>query len=397
MPWLRVSDTVAMHPIVLAVAEHPDADERTADELFGFISRLATLSAQHTTDYISSYATALSIAGSKARTDRLLAQAEFAGYGWNEEDTDTGRRRFRLLDDPQFLHMKTAEEVEFERQRKLDNANPYITALVRLRDGDACRYCGKVVSWSDRVGGKGGTYDHRPPGEPAKAETAVVACKSCNSARGALCQGMKGQAALEAADAVVPLLEVPPEPYYKPATRTFLAKHSDILKQHGLTPPPPAKTKRIVPAGQPAPGSATPRPATQTYLDQASSADTAPQQERPAAQAQEGATQPHQGANGSTDTAPPMERPAAPQAASDAPSRRSPQIDGLPILDGPGRVGSGRDGLAQDGDRTRRAEAGSPISPARKRRRGRRGGKSKPRPQTNPQAQAPLSREDHTR
>ena len=41
MPWLKMSDTAAMHPIVLAVAEHPDADERSVDEVFGLVGWVA--------------------------------------------------------------------------------------------------------------------------------------------------------------------------------------------------------------------------------------------------------------------------------------------------------------------------------------------------------------------
>ena len=364
MPWLRLSDTAAHDPRVVAVLEHPDADERTADELFGFMLRLATLSAQHATDYVASYATALAIAGTRSRADRLLTLAEFAGYGVNEVETETGRRRFRLVDDPQFIHMKTAEEIAFESQRKTDNGSPHITVPVRMRDGDACRYCGRVVSWSDRTGGIGGTYDHRPPGRPATPQTAVVACRSCNSARGAIGQGMAPEAALEAADAVHPLWDVPLVPYYKPATRVWLGKHADILAQHSLTPPPPAKSKRVVPAGTAAPGTADPSTAAEP-----SSADPAPTGVRPAAPAPGADTQPQKGAV-SSDNAPP---------ADHLPRR---QVDGLPKLDMPGRVGTGRGGPGLEGAGR---DGGPPPAPTR-RRRGRRGG-SKTRPQAQAQPQ----------
>ena len=51
--------------------------------------------------------------------------------------------------------------------KPIDLIDPQVSIIVpvRWRDGDACRYCGKVVNWADRKGGKGGTYDHRMPGQ----------------------------------------------------------------------------------------------------------------------------------------------------------------------------------------------------------------------------------------
>jgi len=55
---------------------------------------------------------------------------------------------------------------------------------VRERDGDTCRYCGKTVSWTDKRGPDGATYDHVDPNGPTTPENLVVACRSCNSAKG---------------------------------------------------------------------------------------------------------------------------------------------------------------------------------------------------------------------
>lgn len=349
MPWLRVSDTAAHDPRVVAVLDHPDADERTADELFGYVLRLATLSAQHATDYCVAYATALAVAGTRSRTDRLLTLAEFAGYGALEVDADTGRRRFRLVDEVEFIHMKTAEEIAWEKQRRDDVAQPQITVPVRHRDGDACRYCGKVVNWSDRKGGIGGTYDHRPPGMPASADTMVVACRSCNSERGIRGRGLDPQAALAAADAVLPLWGIPTVPYYKPATRTWLSSNAEVLAPLGLTPPPPATSKRVVRSGEPAPGTVGPPPVATP-----GSADPAPDGVRPAAP-QAPAAEPRR-ENGSNPSAVPADR----------------QGDGSGYA-GSGRVGSGRGGSGRAGTE----DPPAPAPPPR-RRRGRRGGGRRP-------------------
>lgn len=60
---------------------------------------------------------------------------------------------------------------------------------MRWRDGDACRYCGKVVNWADRKGGKGGVYDHVCPASRTW-HSEVVACRSCNSIRGNASKGL---------------------------------------------------------------------------------------------------------------------------------------------------------------------------------------------------------------
>ena len=253
MPWLKMSDTAAMHPIVLAVAEHPDADERSVDEVFGYVSRLATMSAQYLTDYVFWFSTAMQVAGSRARAERLLDMAQFAGYGSLGVDAETGRRFFRLVNDPEFIHMKTAEEVAFERDRKANNSDVAVTVPVRMRDGDACRYCGLTVNWRDRKGGKGGTYDHRLPGRSGTWQTQVVACRSCNSRRGGASKGLTGEEGMRAADAVVPLLAPPSAPYWSPGTRVWLNAHADVLALHQMRPPElaPEGTKALR-AGTPA-------------------------------------------------------------------------------------------------------------------------------------------------
>lgn len=55
---------------------------------------------------------------------------------------------------------------------------------VRARDGDECRYCGKIVNWADRRSTDGGTYDHINPEGPNTTENLVVACRGCNSRKG---------------------------------------------------------------------------------------------------------------------------------------------------------------------------------------------------------------------
>lgn len=355
MPWLRIGDTAATDPRVLAVMEHPDAGPGAVVELFGFVVLCATTAAQHLTDYVITYAAAVQAAGSRENADRLLSLAEWAGYGENRTDPDTGRRQFVIVQDPDLIHMRSAAELTAERQRKLDVSNVTLTVPVRHRDGDSCRYCGLPGSWADRKSARGLTYDHRAEltTGPATPDTLVVACKHCNSARGAIMANTAGHypAKLAAADAAHPLRPVPHTPYHHPATLAWLAQHAAILTTNGMQLPEPGH------AEAPAP-------------------DTAPHQGvRPNAAA---LATPPQAAAPAPDTAPRRQgvRPGAEQRTTRAPRiSGNQQIPGIRNPEVPGRVraGSGSDS-GRDG-------SGPSTS---KSRRGQRGGRRKPRQDTQP-------------
>lgn len=363
MAWLRITDAFGTHPIVLAVMEHPEADERSVDEVAGYMVRLSTQAALHFTDYVITFSTAAQLAGSKERAERLLLQADFAGYGAFEEDEETGRRRFRLVDDPEFIHMITAEEKAWQDQRKSDNGNPQITVPARLRDGDVCRYCYNVVNFGARKGKLRGTYDHRPPGEPSSWETTVVCCGECNQVR--------GNRPIEVADVDRPLRPVLPEPYYHSSTRNWLQGYAQILRQHGMVPPPVDENQKNLIAGRPVPGAQA-----------ALSGRRAPDQtSRPAA-----ADVAPSGPASSSATAaagrqhPKVRRvtaPEAPTVKAPAPADpgRSRQSAGLQDPELPGRDGTGRDGSPLDSLGAPGERDGTPDRPVKSHRGGKRRGK----------------------
>lgn len=67
-------------------------------------------------------------------------------------------------------------------------ARPGLVSAIKERDGDICRYCGVTVKWSDRRGQQGGTIDHLLPvsrGGQNDRDNLVVACRRCNSIKGA--------------------------------------------------------------------------------------------------------------------------------------------------------------------------------------------------------------------
>lgn len=369
MPWAKVSDTAPMDPRLISVIEHDLADDRTVNELYGFYGRLVGMSGQHLTDYVVSYGTVMLVAGTKDNATRLLALAAWTGLA-TEVENETGRRAFKLLDDPEFWHIKLADEVAWERQRQADNRNPEITMPVRCRDGDACRYCGKIVNFAARKGKLAGTYDHRPPGQPGSVETSVIACGECNARR--------GRRPLAIADEEVPLLPPPTEPYYATKTRELLQAHAVVLGRYGMTPPTERPSQEDLAPGRIAPGA---QAAPTSGVRRATGASTA------------AAPTPAR-ATAAAGTAPQTERPAAPTIAwptspADVPADpgRSEQIASVDDQGVPGRDGSGRVGLVVAGTASHdvpplphpapRPPEASQANPRRRSRRGSRGGRSR--------------------
>jgi hypothetical protein len=264
---LRAGDNLATNPIVLRArgflrqcVERVFERDVITNELLGFVISCATSSAAHKGDYMINYGTAL--LASPARVDRLLELAVKVGY-FEQPEQIGGEDVWKLIDDPEFLHMISRDVRDWEAQRKADVANPALTVPVRVRDGDGCRYCGKVVNWRDRKSVRGATYDHRPPGQPATVDTLVVCCFGCNRLRGNA----------EDADERFPLLPAAAEPYYSLDTIKAFQDHPGLVPRHiqiklHLTPAASSAGRattdeRSVPASGRAPRSATPQPAGQ--------------------------------------------------------------------------------------------------------------------------------------
>lgn len=86
------------------------------------------------------------------------------------------------------IHQSSREYVlgerDMKRRRSAFHRDDQLKNQIRSRDGDLCRYCGKEVSWTDRRGNSGGTYDHVIPRGPETLENMVVACRFCNNSKG---------------------------------------------------------------------------------------------------------------------------------------------------------------------------------------------------------------------
>ena len=273
MAWLRAGDTAAMDERVLGIAELADADERSVNEVFGFVMRLFLQAAQQGTDYRVTLGTAMVLS---PRYQELLQQAARAGLlSLGEED---GRRVIQLVADEEFMHMRTREEIAWENERKADTSDLSLVIPVRVRAGDACRYGGKVGWFGMRHGKRAGPYDQLVPGPRARTiHDLVVACKGCNSGRGNG-EGDRGPR--------YPLLPQPSEEqrYYSSATLAWFEKRGEVFTDLGLAIP-----KRPRGAKDRKPGTHT-RPGVQPLAgpaatEHAEHAATAPSgEQRPASQ-----------------------------------------------------------------------------------------------------------------
>lgn len=343
MAWTKTGDNAEEHPVVLEVLALTDGDYLLANAAYGFVHRCATHAAGHTTDYFISDGVTWSKGGPVAK--QLCDLAERAGY-WTRAEVG-GRKGWQLIDDPGFIHIRLKAELDWERQQKKDVRNTKLTVPVRLRDGDACRYCGVVVYFvGDRKSGRNGTYDHRRPGEPATSpEDLVVACGSCNA-------GRKDD---PDADVRYPLLPPPKErglePYYHAPTAAWLAKYGHHVRASDERPgDEPGEPRDPATSG-------TPR-----RRDPATSGSTRGEP------------------SGHRKVAPPL-APVVPLAPRDPAARGTPRRD-LPgpadqLPDGSGFVGSGRD---RDGPGSGHGVgSGSRPPPERRRTRSRRGARGRPR------------------
>lgn len=236
MPWLRSGDNAATYPKLLATAALRDADERTVNEVRGFLVGCAQQSAGHMTDYVIDPGTIALIGGSRWKT--LVAQCVRTGLLTRLP----GRQGWKLIDDPEFLHIRLREAVLRDRARDRDRKNPDLTMPVLRRDGDQCRYCGNVCNGpSDQKSNRRREFDERTRHEATTVDTYVVACKGCNRKRDAL--RVEGLSVPEA-DAAMPLLRPPSRPYYHPKTLERLIAHFGEAIESGPEPAPGSAVDR---------------------------------------------------------------------------------------------------------------------------------------------------------
>lgn len=178
MAWVKMGDDADMYPRLMEAAAHPKADARTVNELFGFIMRCAAYSAAHLTDSIIEIGVVYTYAG--GNPDVIQIAIDTGLIEWTA--TPKGKKP-KLLEDPDFVHIRSRADVEWSRQRQRDNSDQALRQAVIARDGDQCRWCGVEVYWPGKTSARKGTLDHLKPGEAGTVDTLVVACTRCNSSR----------------------------------------------------------------------------------------------------------------------------------------------------------------------------------------------------------------------
>ena len=183
MPWLKVSDTAMQNSIVRRALDLPHANAEYVYTLFGVMLGCAVEAAALKADYVIERNSIAAKVGLD-RCDQIIQDAITCGYITHEVQLKNGIRAYKLVEDEDLFHMRLKSEIDWENRRRNDTRSKSLIVPIRVRDGDACRWCGRVVYWGDQKSARGGTYDHLHPTQPAeKASDMVVACRSCNSAR----------------------------------------------------------------------------------------------------------------------------------------------------------------------------------------------------------------------
>lgn len=194
MAWIESHQSLANHPKTRKLARLLGVSRVTA---IGHLHMLWWWAMEYAEDGDLSRFDAIDMAvacdwdGDETVLLEALTQAGFVDPDHRLHDWDDYAGR--LLEQRR-LHADRAR-----RNKGLYNDNELIR-IVRSRDGDNCRYCGRIVNWKDRRGAEGGTYDHvDPDAKPENVpENIVVACRACNSGKGRRTPELAGMALLPA-------------------------------------------------------------------------------------------------------------------------------------------------------------------------------------------------------
>jgi hypothetical protein len=178
MPWLKHDDKAHDHPKIRALS---DAAFRLWYRLVGWCgANLSDGRVPRSEAFGCAVAQAMS-SGNGCTHEALLMELTTPVPGFCNPLLHDRGTHFEVHDYLDYNPSRTEVEGDSER-RALNKAlfsDPELVRAVRDRDGDACRYCGRGVRWSDKKGGGGGTYDRVDPAAPVSPENIVVSCRSC--------------------------------------------------------------------------------------------------------------------------------------------------------------------------------------------------------------------------
>jgi hypothetical protein len=181
LTWTRTGDNAATYPDLMKIYGMEGTDERTVNELSGWLFRCAFQVAAHKTDYEVDMGTAHMLANGRGQV--LIDLSVRAGLVTLEERD--GLKYLLIKQDPEFIHIPTRAELAFAAQRNSDRRNTRLIVQVLQRDGDQCRWCGILVHWTGSTTDRKGEWDHLDPTQPETTkDLLVVSCLRCNRGRG---------------------------------------------------------------------------------------------------------------------------------------------------------------------------------------------------------------------
>jgi hypothetical protein len=121
-------------------------------------------------------------------------------------------------------------EHDVRRAKKLELNDRDLMHAVRERDGNACRYCGRIVSWSDRRSKYRLTFDHIDPTRAFGVDNIVVCCQTCNQRKA----GVKTPEAAGMALLAAPACR-PPRGGWSPKTKRPIKRGPGVNLAQNLT------------------------------------------------------------------------------------------------------------------------------------------------------------------
>lgn len=198
MTWLKLDDGWAMHPKIRAAGLHGRAL---------WVAAGNQCAAKDTDGHVEAHM--VDIYAVIADTTRRRAVPPLVSSGlWHDEATITACHRCHRGDGhddwsgtgplrPGGYYFHDWREYQLNAAGKTDSIarkhelrgknlrrNARLTAAIRERDRDLCRYCGVHAPFTDRKSKRGGTYDHRDPFGGNTLDNVVVACRGCNAVKG---------------------------------------------------------------------------------------------------------------------------------------------------------------------------------------------------------------------
>ena len=187
MAWLRLDDGFDNDPAILAIARN----RAEADRIVGILATLMLYCARHGTD---GFVPEL-IVREHVRSQKMLARLTDPPDGGTAL-LHTRDAKCECMDGREwrpgatyYVHHylqsnPTKDETDVKRAKSAELRDRELQTAVRRRDGDCCRYCGRLTNPYDRRSAGGMCFDHVDPTMANGAANLVTSCRGCNSRKG---------------------------------------------------------------------------------------------------------------------------------------------------------------------------------------------------------------------